>query len=258
MSGEFTSIFNESFSSLRDYLIPMNVLNQQISAVEGCPNYRLNLNATDMRTGETKNITDHMWGIPYPYVKPINPKFAYVHADATMLNDDIYDDWINDINDRAMPLANYAIPDHVLDELDKNEDIGCIINIVCGKIVPFYYSDVKDISFTIIPYDLYDILHSVKGALTVIENSQSSYERDDEEEDITLGNILDFRKIQKALISDENFLITYNFEMKKENLPVKWSAAVSEKSIFSMNEVNTVTKYIHDKFMKHEKVILTI
>lgn len=258
MSGEFTSIFNESFSSLKDYLIPMNVLNQQISAVEGCPNYRLNLNATDMRTGETKNITDHMWGIPYPYIKPINPKFAYVHADATMLNDDIYDDWIDDINDRAMPIANYAIPTNVLEELDQNPDIGCIINIVCGKIVPFHYSEIKDLTFTVIPYNLYDILHSVKGALTVIENQQSSYDRDDDDDDITLGGILDFRKIQKALITDENFLITYNFEMKNDTNSIKWSAAISEKSIFSMNEVNTITKYIHDKFMNHEKVILTI
>ena len=257
MSGEFTSIFNETFSSLKDYLIPMNVLNQQISAVEGCPNYRLNLNATDMRTGETKNITDHMWGIPYPYIKPINPKFAYVHADATMLDDDIYDDWIDDINDRAMPIANYAIPTNVLEELDQNPDIGCIINIVCGKIVPFYYSEIKDLTFTVIPYNLYDILHSVKGALTVIENQQSSYDRDDDD-NITLGGILDFRKIQKALITDENFLITYNFEMKNSTDIIKWSAAISEKSIFSMNEVNTITKYIHDKFMKHEKVILTI
>ena len=258
MSGEFTSIFNETFSSLKDYLIPMNVLNQQISAVEGCPNYRLNLNATDMRTGETKNITDHMWGIPYPYIKPINPKFAYVHADATMLDDDIYDDWIDDINDRAMPIANYAIPTNVLEELDQNPDVGCIINIVCGKIVPFYYSEIKDLTFTVIPYNLYDILHSVKGALTVIENQQSSYDRDDDDDDITLGGILDFRKIQKALITDENFLITYNFEMKNSTDIIKWSAAISEKSIFSMNEVNTITKYIHDKFMKHEKVILTI
>lgn len=257
MSGEFTSIFNETFSSLKDYLIPMNVLNQQISAVEGCPNYRLNLNATDMRTGETKNITDSMWGIPYPYIKPINPKFAYVHADATMLDDDIYDDWIDDINGRAMPIANYAIPTNVLDGLDQNPDIGCIINIVCGKIVPFYYSEIKDLTFTVIPYNLYDILHSVKGALTVIENQRSSYDRDDDD-DITLGGILDFRKIQKALIYDENFLITYNFEMKKNTDIIKWSAAISEKSIFSMNEVNTITKYIHDKFMNHEKVILTI
>ena len=224
-----SSFFMNKINRLRDVLVPIESFVDMLNYMEGT-NIGMEFHTSN---GKTPNL----WICPYPYQVPAK---NYIKMQGSSIEDllNFQRAQYTIINDRIGYLKDNAITEEEMDRLDNNPDIGVIVHMVNGRIIPFTYSCTSDLQILNIKNTFPDLVNSIK---------------EDTFEDLskTMGYI-------KQFTNDDKYRMIYCFNYIKEDpFNTKGIPIMSGNNTSAMElDINLdIASFIIDQYKKHEKVI---
>lgn len=224
------SFFMNKTNRLRDVLVPIEVFTDMMNYLEDT-NIQMKIESDNKKE-------PRLWVCPYSFTVPARnivkmPSSNNVE-DAIRYEKALY----NIIEDRINVIRGNAITEDKMNKLDNDPDVGIIVHMTSGRIIPFHYSCATDIHIINIRNSLPWLIKKMKS-----DNFEDLTE--------TLKYIKDFN-------ADQNYRMLYCFQYSKEDpfnpngLPL-----LASKTLSSMDlEINLgISSYIITQFHNKEKVI---
>lgn len=224
------SFFMNKTNRLRDVLVPIEVFTDMMNYLEDT-NIQMKIESDD------KN-NPRLWVCPYSFTVParniIKMQTSNNAEDIIRYERALY----SIIEDRINVIRGNAITEDNMNKLDNDPDVGIIVHMTSGRIVPFHYSCVNDIQIINIRNSLPELVKEMKS---------------DDFEDLSKT-----LKYLKEFNADQKYRMLYCFQYSKEDpFNPKGLPLLAGKTLSSMDlEINLdISSYIITQFHKKEKVI---
>ena len=223
------SFFMNKTNRLRDVLVPIEVFIDMMNYLEDTN--------IQMRFSDDSKEHSNLWICPYPYPAPAK---GFVQCNGDSISDYArYQEAIYTIiGDRIGVLKDNAITEDFMNHIDNDPDVGAIVHMTSGRIVPFRYSCTDDLQILNVRNALPDLIKDMKS---------------DNFED--LSKTINYLKNFSA---DQKYRMLYCFHyIKEDSFNPKGIPLLAGKGLTAMDlEINLdISSYIIDQYKKHEKII---
>lgn len=247
----YDSIYNEEIDRLGDVLIPLPVFNDMVEYVEGTNSFEVSYSMRYDGDVESHNATASMRIMPYPYTTGIaysEPivKFAEQLRVANGIDEKTKEIMIgnaisNAIANRISTFAQNMVETSLLEKLDADPDVGCILHISTGNMIFYHFSCVDDLE--VIQLD--SMIPRVLNAATMRDES-----RERELHNIRLAHSYGprYRHLYR-------FHYTRVDELNPTGEPI--FGTITDSATIELENSAIISENIVQRFKAHQKVILT-
>lgn len=261
-------LYKYGYTRLQDILVPLDVVEKQIRAIEGIYNFKFVVH--NPVSGKVIPNSER-YTIPYPYISGIRDKYPELY-NSLEANDDYAHEFREMFDERIFPYHTFTFPKDYIFNVDNNPNVCTILNMVNGSLGAFDRTKVRALVPLTIPYNLPTMVYNLRAITQARETGDFSKVlqgmiREDDDTDETIENYLNYisgAAIQSGLAEPE-YMITYQL-VRSEKTPDKFlydgknqdciyatgmiNAIRSSKECFKINR-NTL-----DLYEKKSKVIL--
>lgn len=151
----YDSIYNERIERIADILIPVPVFNDMVEFIEGTNAFEISYSLRFGDEDYSYDSTSSMRIMPYPYLSGVADSRAIVdfatqlqrHEGITNENREmILTNTIREnIAARISSFASNMIDLSIVEKIDADPDVGCILHVSTGNMIFFHYSCVDDL-----------------------------------------------------------------------------------------------------------------
>ena len=151
----YDSIYNEQIDRIGDILVPLPVFNDMVEFVEGTNSFEIAYTMRYDNEVHSYDATTGMCIMPYPYLESVAYSAPIVdfatrienRKDVSNINKEIIlTNAIREaISARIETFASNMLDRSIVEKIDSDPDVGCILHVSTGNMVFYHFSCVDDL-----------------------------------------------------------------------------------------------------------------